>query len=91
VNAGAAGFEQLDAAGFGIDRDDGFAVGQEFREIADAASDFEDPAAQFRQNESRLPREIVPRARHALLIFDNICGTRYRHRNIHLRIVVSTD
>ena len=68
----AAGFEARDAIRLDIDRDHGFAIGQQFRKIADAAADFEHAPPQLRKNQAGLPCEIIPGARHALLVGDRV-------------------
>jgi hypothetical protein len=68
----------LDATRTFVERNDSLAVEQHFREIADAAADFDHSAAQLRQDEAALPGEIVLRPGHTLLIFERVCKAGLR-------------
>ena len=66
--AGVASLEFFDAAGFFIQREDGIPIQQTSGEISHPTAHFYDAPADFARYETRLPREIVFRLAHPLLI-----------------------
>lgn len=69
-SAGVPLFQKLDAFRFGIGGHHHFAIQKHAREVADSATDLHYAPANFASDQTALPREIVARARHSLLVID---------------------
>ena len=82
--AGVASPEFFDATGFFIQRDDGVPIQQRSGEISNSAAHFYDAPADFARYETRLPREIVFRLAHPLLISERVgcCFERVERQGI---------
>lgn len=66
--------EPVDAAGLGVDGENGFAIEQKPGEVPDAAADFEHALPEFARDQGVLPGEVIRGAGHPLLIFNRVGG-----------------